>query len=1233
MPKLMREQLFVMISRLVIFVFVFLAYTCLFFANPVAADGAKQIKAHPHAQKESLPGIVDLKAKAEEYNTQAIELFEDGRYAEAQELWEKAIDLMEHPLSARFDFEATAEEQQPFESSESSPADESPEVASMTAKYQSGLSWLEQKEYGEAQKVFQEIDLAQPGYRNTKKYLVVIDELLREEDSSATQEMMSDARESGSADADSKFDHQEEEAQWEEATKRAEQKLQERITEKVELVYQRALRQYKNKQYVEARHSFEEVQVLSPDYQLTAKYLEGIDDDIFYAQQEQEKTQGLVEEQERRQDELEFRKTVAAKEEIYRKGLFGKVEENYRQAIANFKNREFEEAEDNFRKVDAMAAGYKLTGKYSERIQQLRDDEARSQAEEESRWQALMEHNAEEDMKRTIEESERLRQQELREVVEAAYQEARMYYGQGELEKARADFSEVERILPGYRSTRKYLAFIEKDRTRGQEITSDIKPVALSPEETEKAAGSASRKQAEAEQYYQQAKELYKKRKFDRAKEFFQKVDALIKDYQATDKFLARIDKDIEQEQKYQQMLAQRDAQRQTREKAFEQKRTAVKEAKAQRRQEARRLKKTATRIKSDRDKMINHKVLELYREAESDYKNHLYALAGERFSAVQRISPGYKATEEYLERIAHEYQGETVGANVPPQSVPTESLPVPLTEENTLDEKFVMPEIQKQQQAFARAVRREKLVQGHARPTVVDQPAIEMPKSEPTNVVAASTEAGAMEGPVKIDDPLAVKAEELFQGAVRLYVSKEFVPARDKFLDLEQLRPGYKTTSKYLGWIDRALTKEQKKAERIKQKQDKEAADRIAKENAAKQKQEARNARLEAKEKAARELAEKNKLKMQRAEEKKRGRLMVQAAKKYAQALAAYGKKDFIAARRKFGEVEALYPDFKETTQYLNRVDADIAAANQKSKEVIAAPIYVRPKGDTAAEQVRLKADELFSEAVKLYKSRQFVLALEKFQEVEKYAPNYKTTLKYIELADRAVLGQHQKEELAKQKQDARDARIAAKEEATARKLAERTERVRQKEETARIKRQEREQAVKQRQDARSAQFEADAQKAQERTEKIHRQAQIKSTPVNVPALQPAWVKPPNFDAVDLSHNTETLRVHYAQIQRERKNVQTALDLRVNDLYSRAVELYDQGYYAGAKNLFEEIAEAKPAFKKTKNYLDKIDQKFERLPIASAMPESGIMAPSVYVKPRVQVVADALDILETSQR
>ena len=161
----------------------------------------------------------------------------------------------------------------------------------------------------------------------------------------------------------------------------------------------------------------------------------------------------------------------------------------------------------------------------------------------------------------------------------------------------------------------------------------------------------------------------------------------------------------------------------------------------------------------------------------------------------------------------------------------------------------------------------------------------------------------------------------------------------------------------------------------------------------------------------------------------------------------------------------------------------------------MIAAPIYVQPQGIAAKEQTHEKAEKFFREAVQLYASQKFVPAREKFQEVEKLEPGYKTTEKYIRLTDRAIARQQEKESQIKKAHDARSARL-----------------------------------------------EADEQRERERVEKTRQenerkqQAHANRVPAYAPAVKSAWVDPPDFSAFELTDDVGVLRRQYAQVQKERK-------------------------------------------------------------------------------------------------
>jgi len=181
------------------------------------------------------------------------------------------------------------------------------------------------------------------------------------------------------------------------------------------------------------------------------------------------------------------------------------------------------------------------------------------------------------------------------------------------------------------------------------------------------------------------------------------------------------------------------------------------------------------------------------------------------------------------------------------------------------------------------------------------------------------------------------------------------------------------------------------------------------------------------------------------------------------------------------------------------------------------------------------------------------------------------------------------------------------------------------------------REQEVKPEQSMDSARVEAKVRNERDKAEKLRqlderkkqKQAKAKQSLAGAPEGKAVWVDPPDVDAIDLGDDVAILRKQYAQVEREQVGVQSVIRGRLDRIYAHAVQLYKQGYYTGAKNLFRQVAEVQPLFKGTESYLVKIDQKLAKLSPSVIVPGKVVEAPSVYVKPRAQVVTDALDTLE----
>ncbi|MBI5150329.1 MAG: hypothetical protein HZA28_06130 [Candidatus Omnitrophica bacterium] len=353
-----------------------------------SAQPEKKIKIQPAKPAERLLTREEVEKKAEEYNRAAIDLFEQGKYPQAQELWEKAIGLMENPGTRDSDvIDPQAVSTAPQASSVDPSFAGAGADSDLDQKYETGMWLLEQKEYAKAQEIFEEVQKLRPGYKNTANYLAVINELTQGEQMSGAEPEVISADESLSEGPVSvegeeqapveETDSGEEETQWQEAADQAEQKRLEELEQKVEPVYAQAVEQYEHGQFTEARTGFSQVQVLYPDYALTADYLARIDDDIREAEEGRVQRERQQQEATSKKEQEEFQRAVRAKQTLYRRQQAAEAEKFYRQAIEAYKGHKFDEAENNFRKVLVLSPDYKLTEKYLERIKQDRAEEER----------------------------------------------------------------------------------------------------------------------------------------------------------------------------------------------------------------------------------------------------------------------------------------------------------------------------------------------------------------------------------------------------------------------------------------------------------------------------------------------------------------------------------------------------------------------------------------------------------------------------------------------------------------------------------------------------------------------------------------------------------------------------------------------------------------------------------------------------------------------------------------
>jgi tetratricopeptide (TPR) repeat protein len=164
-------------------------------------------------------------AKVNHLNEQAVELFEQGRFQEAQELWEKAIGLLENsaksgatPQKAQ-DVPVIAEEDPlPFDEDKELRVDE------VDKYYEMAVSLFKGEKYVAAKKVFERIEGIIPDYKASRNYLTILDHKIRQ----AQQTL------GGAKFKETSLARREERVEWEQILEASRMELEQKLEEPVE---------------------------------------------------------------------------------------------------------------------------------------------------------------------------------------------------------------------------------------------------------------------------------------------------------------------------------------------------------------------------------------------------------------------------------------------------------------------------------------------------------------------------------------------------------------------------------------------------------------------------------------------------------------------------------------------------------------------------------------------------------------------------------------------------------------------------------------------------------------------------------------------------------------------------------------------------------------------------------------------------------------------------------------
>ncbi len=446
-----------------------------------------------------------------------------------------------------------------------------------------------------------------------------------------------------------------------------------------------------------------------------------------------------------------------------------------------------------------------------------------------------------------------------------------------------------------------------------------LQKAALSKEESEQQRRTEEDEKTafeRVENMYQGAVSLYKQQRFKEAKEEFQTVEEVFPDYKAVRSYLQIIEQDIVQAERQGIKDQQKEIESQQ------------KESEIARLREKELWRKEIDRKEEDRKRQVQKQAQGVYDEAIKLYQDRKYMAAKEKFQEVEWVIPDFKSTRSYLQRIERDLE---------------------------VDKERVT---QERQQTVGKQRWEETLSQKKA--------------EEERKKAESMRERQKLEG--KKD-----QAEFVYQSAIALFNKDQYPVARERFDEVENIYPDYRSTRDYLKRIDEMMKSQIARDEGLRRTATEQ---KVFEEESAKRK-----------------------------EEKERFKKLTDEADSiYAEAFELYKMGRLIEAKEKFLDVDKRVPDYKSTRSYLSRIDADIeamVAANRKEGNLAAQQEQL-----TRLKELRDKADMAYNEAVLAYDNKNYTDAKAKFLEVESIYPNYKKAGTYLSRIDDDIASRQKEEE-----------------------------------------------------------------------------------------------------------------------------------------------------------------------------------------------------------------------------
>jgi TolA-binding protein len=557
--------------------------------------------------------------------------------------------------------------------------------------------------------------------------------------------------------------------------------------QQVSEAYATAVTLYKQKKFKPSREEFMLVEQLIPEYKATRSYLKLLEQNIAIQDKDEAKNQQkeIARQQEeaeaaRSREKEQWRKEIELKEQERRAKLLKQAQDVYKQALDLYNKKDFVGAKEKFQEVEWVIPDFKSTRKYLDRLDaDIKKHETEFQVQKDKErakqgWEdELARKKREAENKKAFEQKTAEQKREDMQEAEVDYQAGIKLLTDKKYDESRDKFLDVQKIYPEYKATTSYLARLNQRlgivENAPAAVTDDVKAV------------------------YADAVKAYKAKDFAGAKLKFEKVEFMYPDYQATRKYLSKLDKDYDikkvVETSKDQAILKEDMMAQAKPEA--QAPVEITALPAVKTIDG----KPAT--SEEYDKLVA-KVEPMYADALKLYEDKKFDDSFKQFQSIEDMLPNYKSTRPYLKRVNQQIKKAEQQRYKEEQVAQAETINLLAKQANTLFMKIQqLSDDNSTSAARKKFALTDKLFASMSR----DQEKLLLDIAEEEKKL--KLEEIAYEQEVQKSE-FANMIDPIYDEAVRLYQAKKYDEAKAKFLEAQSKLADYRSSSRYLTLIEK---------------------------------------------------------------------------------------------------------------------------------------------------------------------------------------------------------------------------------------------------------------------------------------------------------------------------------------------------------------------------------------------------------------------------------------------